>query len=84
MTEEAATAAHFLGEVASAIVLHNASTQSANGGEFGMGAEIGIPTRRLDSQGPVGAEQLTSFKYRVLGSGQLRPSQSTMKLGSIA
>ena len=73
MTEEAATAARFLGEVASAIVLHNASTQFADGGEFGMGAEIGISTGRLHARGPVGAGELTTYKYVVRGTGQVRP-----------
>ena len=73
VTEDAAAARQFLDEVDSAIVLWNASTQFADGGEFGMGAEIGISTNRLPPRGPVGAEQLTSFKYVVRGTGQVRP-----------
>jgi glutamate-5-semialdehyde dehydrogenase len=73
VTDDADEAARFLAEVDSAIVLHNASTQFADGGEFGMGAEIGIATGKLHARGPVGVEQLTSFKYRVLGTGQTRP-----------
>ncbi len=72
VTDDAAAAARFEAEVESAIVLHNASTQFADGGEFGMGAEIGISTGRLPPRGPVGAEQLTSYKYIVRGDGQIR------------
>jgi glutamate-5-semialdehyde dehydrogenase len=73
ITEDEAAAERFLREVDSAIVMVNASTQFADGGEFGMGAEIGISTQRLPPRGPVGAEQLTSYKYLVRGNGQVRP-----------
>ncbi len=73
LTEDAHAARRFLTEIDSAIVLHNTSTQFADGGEFGMGAEIGIATGKMHARGPVGLEQLTSFKYLVRGDGQTRP-----------
>jgi glutamate-5-semialdehyde dehydrogenase len=73
VSDDRAAAERFFREVDSAIVLHNASTQFADGGEFGFGAEIGIATGRMHARGPVGIEQLTSFHYRVRGGGQTRP-----------
>lgn len=73
ITDDPAAAETFFNAVDSAILTHNASTQFADGGEFGMGAEIGIATGRMHARGPVGVEQLTSFKYRVRGTGQVRP-----------
>lgn len=72
VAEDAAAVERFFNEIDSAILLHNASTQFADGGEFGMGAEIGIATGKMHARGPVGVEQLTSFKYRVRGNGQVR------------
>ena len=73
VAEDASAVERFFNEIDSAILLHNASTQFADGGEFGMGAEIGIATGKMHARGPVGVEQLTSFKYRVRGNGQVRP-----------
>jgi glutamate-5-semialdehyde dehydrogenase len=73
VADDAAAVERFFSEIDSAILLHNASTQFADGGEFGMGAEIGIATGKMHARGPVGVEQLTSFKYRVRGNGQVRP-----------
>jgi glutamate-5-semialdehyde dehydrogenase len=73
VAEDPAVVARFFNEIDSAILLHNASTQFADGGEFGFGGEIGIATGKMHARGPVGVEQLTSFKYRVHGTGQVRP-----------
>src|SRR3546814_5474656 len=73
VAEDPEVVARFFNEIDSAILLHNASTQFADGGEFGMGGEIGIATGKMHARGPVGVEQLTSFKYRVHGTGQIRP-----------
>jgi glutamate-5-semialdehyde dehydrogenase len=72
VTEDQQAADHFFQRLDSAILMHNASTQFADGGEFGMGAEIGIATGKMHARGPVGAEQLTSFKYLVSGKGAVR------------
>jgi glutamate-5-semialdehyde dehydrogenase len=73
IAEDPDVVGRFFTEIDSAILLHNASTQFADGGEFGMGGEIGIATGKMHARGPVGVEQLTSFKYRVRGTGQVRP-----------
>ena len=73
VAEDAQAAKRFMAAIDSAVVMHNASTQFSDGGEFGMGAEIGIATGKMHARGPVGAEQLTSFKYFVYGDGQQRP-----------
>ena len=71
--EDTAAVEKFFNEIDSAILMHNASTQFADGGEFGFGGEIGIATGKMHARGPVGVEQLTSFKYLVRGNGQTRP-----------
>ncbi|HTO29262.1 MAG TPA: gamma-glutamyl-phosphate reductase, partial [Devosia sp.] len=73
ISEDAASVEKFFNEIDSAILLHNASTQFADGGEFGFGGEIGIATGKMHARGPVGVEQLTTFKYRIRGNGQTRP-----------
>ena len=73
ISEDQDSVNYFLNNVDSGIVMHNTSTQFADGGEFGMGAEIGISTSKVHARGPVGVAQLTSFKYKVIGSGQVRP-----------
>jgi len=73
LTEDAAVAEYFLARISSAVGLWNASTQFCDGGEFGFGAEIGIATGRIHARGPVGLEQLTTFRYVVRGNGQVRP-----------
>ena len=73
VAEDRDAARQFMNAIDSAVVMHNASTQFSDGGEFGMGAEIGIATGKMHARGPVGAEQLTSFKYFVHGDGQKRP-----------
>jgi glutamate-5-semialdehyde dehydrogenase len=73
ITEDTEASEKFLNLIDSAIVIHNASTQFADGGEFGMGAEIGIATGKIHARGSVGLEQLTCFKYQVRGNGQIRP-----------
>jgi len=72
LSEDKNAVNYFLDNVDSGIVMHNTSTQFADGGEFGMGAEIGISTSKVHARGPVGVAQLTSFKYKVRGSGQIR------------
>jgi len=73
ITEDAGVALHFLSTSTSAVTLWNASTQFCDGGEFGFGAEIGIATGRIHARGPVGVEQLTTFRYVITGTGQIRP-----------
>ena len=73
IAEDLVAAAEFMNRVDAGIVMHNTSTQFADGGEFGMGAEIGISTGKMHARGPVGAAELTSYKYKVQGTGQVRP-----------